>query len=124
LTILRGDKIMMFRGLFRPGIGQQPRTFRGGYRTLFFLLTCWSVPGAGCVQDEALSDLQRAHPSRRIVSVAWDTLVRIGRPDPNDTTLLQPSGLMLWDDRIVVKDGANQDLRVFLRNGEAEITRR
>ncbi len=57
-------------------------------------------------------------PHRHFVSAAWDTVLLIGGTDPNDTTLLQPRHLKIWEDRIAVLDQRNQSVRAFSRGGE------
>lgn len=73
---------------------------------------------AACGGDDPIDRLREEHPNRRFVTAAWDTVFQLGSADPNDTTLLTPGNILLWDDRIVLTDGRNRNVRVFSRSGE------
>ncbi len=53
---------------------------------------------------------------RRIVSSSWDTLFQVGSVAADDTVLLEPFHLQLWNDRIIVIDLAPK-ISVFAKSG-------
>ncbi|MGH7469503.1 MAG: hypothetical protein ACRENP_16250 [Longimicrobiales bacterium] len=65
-------------------------------------------------------DRQQNRAERRIVTEHWDTIFQIGGFDPNDTTLVDPGELVLWDSLLVSEDdGSPESVRAFSLSGEA-----
>jgi 6-bladed beta-propeller protein len=55
---------------------------------------------------------------RRVVASMWDTTFVIGSTNVDDTVLIDPSRLALWDDQIAVLESQVQRVRVFDRSGK------
>lgn len=54
-----------------------------------------------------------ARQGRVVVATQWDTVLVIGTTDANDTTLVSPVHLSVWNDRIVVVEDYAQVVRAF-----------
>lgn len=52
---------------------------------------------------------------RSVTGTRWDTTLVIGSRDGNDTTLVDPVDLLLWDDLVVVLEDRTQTIRAFDR---------
>lgn len=63
------------------------------------------------------ADADESPSQRRIAASLWDTTLVIGSSNPNDTTLLTPTDVVIWADRIAVLDRPNQVLRTFTQDG-------
>lgn len=74
-----------------------------------------AILAASCSGSEQQGNRDR---SRSIVTETWDTVLLVGSVDPNDTTLLIPTKLALWQGRIAVLDVSNQVIRVLAEDGD------
>lgn len=77
---------------------------------LFSVVTCV----AGCSRaNETKRAARDDFGGRLFQEVAWDTVLRVGMADPNDTTLLSPLRLRVSSGRIFVIDNTHQNLRAL-----------
>ena len=80
----------------------------------------WLICGAVALTaaNACSPDDTDGHPARFILSQAWDTTMVVGTTSVDDTVLVDPTRLLVWDDQLVVLESQVQAVRAFNMRGE------